>query len=898
MVAISKGEPVVILSNSDDGACTTPIGIVEEEWDGERYAVKLSSSRETSFFAAHRVIPVKAEAYVALQLRIAMEIVVFAKYYWPDKDYLFECSRDCLRPFRKALSASTRKVLFHSKSELLYLYKDESPMPNACLCRDERQSIGDWETHATIRIREADVLQSVSCTKDETNSCGVHLIVDGKSYFYVNEFPLFLLSLQKMEEFILEGSVACFAANMMDIIAFKEGFSAIEDVFYSPREQALIFIDGVEAIERRKIIVSAFWSIEIFLVAKMSYITKFRLLFLGCQEDASLATVVFEERGEDFVIRSRVQDMFSANEPLSPLRFLERQLVLALHFLKCEDGIFPTQVTSYYSGLIMQSWESLSDDSTEYIRKRTLQDFISCFTHAYASYIAENMSYLYAWVAGVESLRDGVKLFLEATQETRVYFMDSCCDVLLIEKGGIIIEVGSLLEDPLLMQMKLMHRCSQTKEVERLVFLNKIKGVTGLQMEEKLASCLRLGQGHDAGDGHQMTQKEKGDDSFEEQRLAVEQGSILMKERLQQELIEDEELEKGQRLRKLQNKKDKKEKRKKKKKTEQPVAGMCPSDASSSCGPCLEGRAEEGRAEEGRAEEGTAEEGSAEEGSAEEGSAEEGSAEDTKRHRGEEEFGKDFLPTQGVIDSSTAQGARGEDATAKGILPTRSVINPSMLVDAENGFETVVRSRALREARGETDSLKETICCLKRDLAEKQRLIEEVSRSHRELVQQEEVTAGKLNVIMQTCSSEILECETAIESQLQSLSHHLNDQTLRHKESLSSLGKQIEAMRKESEAERKKKIQLKATIETAKASVLRMLYDQIIFYAQRGQMCTEQGIMNIDALLCNGFSAKNMLSFYRMLHPDVGEDIDVLLLLSKTQHVEIQGRKMRISRLI
>lgn len=74
----------------------------------------------------------------------------------------------------------------------------------------------------------------------------------------------------------------------------------------------------------------------------------------------------------------------------------------------------------------------------------------------------------------------------------------------------------------------------------------------------------------------------------------------------------------------------------------------------------------------------------------------------------------------------------------------------------------------------------------------------------------------------------------------------------------------------------------KARRQTNQARVLEMLHAQIAFYMKGHFMKLDARSISVESMLINGFAAKNLIEFYRMLDPRPLTEHDVLASLAAT----------------
>lgn len=890
------------------------VGTLRKEWDGEKYTVELQESKANSCFLSDEVVPMDPDVYVTLQRRIAYELFVFARHYHHDKTSLFNCSPESLRPFRPALGIHTSKVMLHSQSKILYLYKDASLTPHACMKPVQRDAC---QTYMAIHIDNYDRQQDVKFAHKDSHCSTIKVTTDEATLFYPNEFPMFHLSIKKMQNFICDRVAPCFVANFMEALMFGHGTSGSRDVFYSPEEQVLTFLDSSEGEGELQKIVSFFWSVELFLAARSNHMTRYRLLFFGCWKEDCLAKLFFEERDEKFTIESTMRTLFSDNERVTGRRFIERQIVLAVHFLRCQESEIPIKIRSYYTELISSAIKSLGSESEPYIFERTKLGVANCFNPNYVAYILDREPYFNAWMAGIESLFVGAKIFSESNCE--VYFTDEMCDALNVTGADTQLQVVSLEEDPFLIQLKLLH-FSERRKVDHSDFLEKLKNATesqnekGLSIDEMTISSATRRFEHPDSLNTGLVQKKDVLHVLEEQRRQVEEQAGMTRMRLQEELIEEEECEKERRNLKQEKKKKKREKKKKSMKEKKNVSSA-PFECSGSDdesrsttdylakdAPVLQREEFEEEEEDGKLEKQDEEWNQEEDGEREKvfGVHQVGEAGQEEESKWEEDEGDEKIGTQseahgqkGPNETGIEEEKADTDAVTTEGRSEQEVPYDVSIKENSNPFLTVFRSRALKRAQNERSDMLSTISSLKREISEltrKNQVAEEECLIFRKKLEHEEERAKSRAVDERAFQSELRMCECAYGADVDMLSTQFDNEARIHKGCISSLTKRLENSRKVGEEDRRKKIQLKSMIENVKSEVLHMLYDQIKFYADCGQMCIEKGVVNIDALLCNGFSAKKILSFYKLLHPDIEDDFMILNLMTQSRDVKITGR--------
>lgn len=286
-----KGTRVTVFGLTSHPELNHAVGVIEREWDGTKYAVRLSST-VVRVGLAH-VTPIDVNVFVELQRRLSFELHVYANMYsdYPNSS-LCHIEKTRLEPMQKALDdCATRVELCRvdGRCVVLRLYADDAALPHVQL-RPMGLTTPESVAAYNLAVDDFNVVTLLADALDGDDTIGLCaasqfcVTCGGASFIFLNEYPLFLQPLARLDALTSSRMAPVVSANTLDIIRFCK--TIITSMYYSASEGVLLF----ETKDHKCRIVSFQWSTDAFVLARCVWGSHHQMRVLALLEHSSFAT--------------------------------------------------------------------------------------------------------------------------------------------------------------------------------------------------------------------------------------------------------------------------------------------------------------------------------------------------------------------------------------------------------------------------------------------------------------------------------------------------------------------------------------------------------------------------------------------------------------------------------
>jgi hypothetical protein len=282
-MALVKGTPVTLFGLTSRADLNHTTGIVQNNWDGLRYAIRLSDGTMVRVGIGN-LAPIEVDSFVVMQRRLSYELHVYATHYSNTSDVrLFPVEKSRIQPLGKAFRDVTTKVELCEKKAgdkgiTLRLYCDDSVLPYAQLRPIEQiHEEGIYE----ITVSKFDVVTTLGENSALCAAPYFRIVCGDSSFVFENEYPLFHLSLQHMDELTLPQIAPSISLNTIDIVRYNR--NNISSLYYCAEERLLVF--QTDCLCR---IVSFQWVADAIVLARRVHATNYKMRLIAHFERSAL----------------------------------------------------------------------------------------------------------------------------------------------------------------------------------------------------------------------------------------------------------------------------------------------------------------------------------------------------------------------------------------------------------------------------------------------------------------------------------------------------------------------------------------------------------------------------------------------------------------------------------
>ena len=949
MSMLQTETPVVVFGLSANESLNRSIGEVAVEFDGERYGVRLRNG-VCARVAPRNLAPVKAKDFALLQRRISYEVCCFATEFNDEETALFPVDRKLVAPMTRALRPCLTRIEIQAKSRLLRLYADDDIEPYAQLL--PASSPIAHVVRFQVDTPNKKVRVDRPCA-EEIKQEGVMVTIGDDVVFYSNTTPRYHLPISTMRAFATDSMCQLLVANIIDNGKFLMTEKPPESIFYSAEERLLIF----EIVSGDPIrLVSLQWPIMAFKVARLTHATKNRLRVTGTMHaeptrpldgrrvfpphafalhDGKLDKVLHQQSNDDDVVcLANAGEVPGKDLAFDPLSFLHTQILLCSHFLEWIErrrNAGKVIVDVVELNAIMGDIYHLLARSSEPSAETAMIILNGCVPEVHVDFLlpssimtAVNVEQrLYrAWMANAESLLCAVQLTYAEKHPTVTMEIESG-HILAVSAAERTLRVGNFAANPLEMQRQIFLRDATARVDGRMhdlmeaiastsdIFLSSMspKQIHTLKAEHTDLVDKLLDKVLDA-DEHMLNDDEKDKSLVPRRRKNVldeprspapTAEAIAAAERNGEELLAQEEREEREKIKAATKARAKKTRKRVNQKSTASRMQTKVHEASCGCDTTSGGDESLGDSAESSVPESLASNaGDANDDIAPSDAASAGSETASAGSLNVEEFVfVDSGKTKQMKNAlHRAESACSELRAEQTKLLDRVRAIQSQADRARGRFDKELKEKDARiqmlEQQASTLRANEKTAIRKADAAQKDAAALQ-ERIHQ--LEQRESDAAKEAATKDDAHKKALTALTLARADRKSKTTELESRLSATKAEMDGLHAKLKQQKAESDerlnTSREAIAAMRDRVSCMKQWTIDKLHTQIMWYIENAPHLTMDGALSIDALLRQGYAAKNMIDFYRMLDPEMDDDFAVVGELAQRKCLILEGRLLK-----